>query len=699
MRINKLALGAALIIVPIAGLPIMASHAQVPIFQTLNDEEIAAYKKAITRYKQWCGLLDHAADRLKTTQMKLQQYSNEFEQQSDDLARLNDRIDRLTADQAKISEAIYRDERRAVARGELPTVNPDIPTTEQISNTLARAKRLSRKTEKAIEWSQIMRTGLSTEAKRTQEEIGRYKVVKEKLGGLLGKLKEEDNPLNILSPKPPTGKGDEKLPRFNSILVYLGFISSEIEDNLEDLDELEADVDEEFRNNVGDEFENLRREFDDAGIPGDRKGPESLENAAEITGTAVKFLSEEVALIRRIFDEAPPIIEPALGGVPGGRVARVPNTDQSEIDDERGTENQSGELEYLSDTSWGSRPNGGPGAGIDLIDAVPGRNPFTQRSVNLDLFYRYQNIPNVNFKTADFFSGTPNTILLGPDDADGFGGKFDVQVPLDLFTTNVPDDLFLNFIIDGQVLKASERTTFMQAPGTQQIVGGVGGTGTTFGLNTITTFDTSFDAYELGGGASIGRTITDANYWLFAALNANLRHRSTDIDINYTTGNVGGPAFNSFSNIDADEFIVRPTVTVGGGFRGFKIPGTDVVLQFNGDVEVGPSIHFADFNYSDCGSTDGAGGPCNGGFFRTTAGNNATDVGLYAAFTAGVAANVTDKLKLEASGSVVVDSYYQHDLNSNIVTTPGTVVSFGGASQSLKSNVGFVGKIRATFIF
>lgn len=336
---------------------------------------------------------------------------------------------------------------------------------------------------------------------------------------------------------------------------------------------------------------------------------------------------------------------------------------------------------------------------------IPGLNSFYVNDSwelndkwSFNIGVRYDEIPNIDFGTADFISGGSNIIELGPDDADGFGGKLETRIPLDFFPINLPGNVFMDLGIGGYVIDGQEQTTFLQAPGTQQVVGGINGTGTPFGLNAQTTFDTEFDSYSLDGGVGfgVGRPIVKDRLWFFTSANLNGEFRATDIDINYRTAALGGPAFNSFSNIESNEFITRATLGLGAVFL---VPGTNDIIEIKADGKVGPSFHFGDFDFSDCGSTDGTGGPCNGGFFRTNLNTSSTDVGLYSELNLGIAARLGKRLKLEANGSLIIQDRYQFDLNSNVATNPGAVVTVGGVSPHLETNVGFTIGARATIGF
>lgn len=375
-----------------------------------------------------------------------------------------------------------------------------------------------------------------------------------------------------------------------------------------------------------------------------------------------------------VTESAPPVIEPAPKLNPESEVIRVPNTNQSPDD----TDSQ----------SPGDRE-------VNPIHVATKANPFSQPSINLDISYRFQNIPDIDFQTADFFSGVGNEFEIAPDFLGGFGGKFQTRVPLDFFAENGPDNVFLDFQLDGNVIDGEERTSFLQAPGTQQVVGGINGTGTPFGLNTRTTFDTEIESYFVGGGigAGISGQVIKDRLWFFTSVNLNGGFRSTDIDIDYSTGNAGGPTFNNFTNISADEFITRATLGLGAKYI---VPGTNEAIEINADGKIGPSLHFGDFDFSDCGSTDGTGGACNGGFFRTNLNTSTTDVGLYSELNLGVAARLGKRFKLEANGGVIIQDLYEFDLNSNVATTPGAVVSVGGVSPRLETNVGFSIGARAT---
>jgi hypothetical protein len=285
----------------------------------------------------------------------------------------------------------------------------------------------------------------------------------------------------------------------------------------------------------------------------------------------------------------------------------------------------------------------------NILDPSPSdagsKNAGGQGEVSGEIGIRRRNLPFTQFTTVDAVSGDRNVVPLGPSDANGIGGLITVTIP----ARRVRPEIYLGFVS----YDADAVNRFDQAPGTQQVVASVGGTGAPFGLNDVTTFNTEYDSNSFELGARVGLDLfNDDQTRIGAFVGLHGEYRRTDIDIDYNTADATN-SFNSYLNISEDTAIIRPTFGLTASHRPTRS------LELDGRLELGPNAYVNRVRFDDCGSTDATGGSCNGGFFQSTARDRDLDWGLGGSFTAGVNFWLTQFVALRLFGEVVVDQQNQ----------------------------------------
>jgi hypothetical protein len=300
-------------------------------------------------------------------------------------------------------------------------------------------------------------------------------------------------------------------------------------------------------------------------------------------------------------------------------------------------------------------------------------------TVQFNIDHINQNIPQSRLGTFDFFGGPGRNFNLGPNDIDGFGGEIKITIPEALIDFGRGNKFWQDFTLGGSKLKGSKTTTFQQPAGTQQIIGPPPGqSGTAFGLNNFTTFNTNVERHFVEVRTGIYKEITGNNRLrlgqsrYYAGGRVALKYGSTDVDTSYTTGNVGGPSFNNFTNFDTNEFIVLPTIVLG-----FAAPLPDDRFTFTLEGEAGPSLHFTKTKIAACGSTDGTGGSCNGGFFQTNSTANKTFIGGFVGLKAGVEAKLAKNFFMFLQGAIIAETIRNNILTTINTTPPGGAFSTG----------------------
>ncbi len=324
------------------------------------------------------------------------------------------------------------------------------------------------------------------------------------------------------------------------------------------------------------------------------------------------------------------------------------------------------------------------------------------------------NLPNSYFSTVNATTGDPNMVPLGPSSVTGFGGRVGVIIPpfwsdgapqpsLPVIETQ-PNDVsaFMQTdvvsITDGQLLyvgynhySGDATSQYVQPAGVQQVVTSVGGTGTPFGLNDLTTFNTEIESNGVEFGTRLTTNLLSgehAGVGAFFGLHGEYNRRTLDVDYNTTDGTM---SYNSYLDIVEKTGVIRPTFGLSGSYS----PDWADHFEFGARFEIGPSVYFNRVNYSDCGSTDPTGGACNGGFFRSSASDSSVDWELFAMLTAFAIVNINDNSAFKLFGSVQTEHVNGFQVPNTIPGSPagtwnGKPLYYGKTTASYSGGISWI---------